>query len=81
MRRNYPVRLVLIATKVDDAALVTAAEAGVGGLLRRTEATADTLVRTVERVARGHGEVPRTCWAGYSSKWAAFSGRYWRHGG
>jgi DNA-binding NarL/FixJ family response regulator len=58
LRRDHPVRLVLIATTVDDAALVSAAEAGVGGLLRRTEATADALVRTVERVARGHGEVP-----------------------
>jgi DNA-binding NarL/FixJ family response regulator len=58
LRRDGLVRLVLIATSVDDAALVSAAEAGVGGLLRRVEATADALVRTIERVACGHGEVP-----------------------
>jgi DNA-binding NarL/FixJ family response regulator len=58
LRRDGLVRLVLIATTVDDAALVSAAEAGVGGLVRRAEATADALVRTIERVACGHGELP-----------------------
>ena len=58
LRRDGHVRLVLVATAVDDAALVAAAEAGVGGLLRRSDATADTLVRTIQRVAAGHGEVP-----------------------
>jgi DNA-binding NarL/FixJ family response regulator len=58
LRRDGLVRLVLVATVVDDAALVSAAEAGVGGLLRRTEATADALARTIERVACGQGDVP-----------------------
>ena len=58
LRRDGLVRLVLVATAVDDAALVAAAEAGVGGLLRRSEATADSLVRTIERVACGQGDVP-----------------------
>jgi DNA-binding NarL/FixJ family response regulator len=58
LRRDGLVRLVLVATSVDDAALVAAAEAGVGGLLRRSEATADSLVRTIERVACGQGDVP-----------------------
>lgn len=58
LRRDGLVRLVLIAADVDDAALVAAAEAGVGGLLRRTDATADTLVRTIVLVASGQGEIP-----------------------
>ncbi len=51
-------RLMLIATTVDDAALVTAAEAGVAGLVRRCDASADVLVRTIVKVASGEGEVP-----------------------
>lgn len=58
LRRDGLVRLVLVATTVDDSTLVAAAEAGVGGLLRRVDATADSLVRTIERVACGQGEVP-----------------------
>ena len=56
-RGNKP-RIVLVASTIDDAALVSAAEAGVGGLLRRSDATSDALVRTITRVARGEGEVP-----------------------
>ena len=58
LRRDGLVKLVLVATAVDDAALVAAAEGGVGGLLRRSDATADSLVRTIERVACGQGDVP-----------------------
>ena len=58
MRRDGQPRLVLVATAVDDAAVVTAAEAGVGGLLRRTDATPEMLVRTIQRVASGEGEIP-----------------------
>jgi DNA-binding NarL/FixJ family response regulator len=58
LRRSGLVRLVLIAADVDDAALVAAAEAGVGGLLRRSDATAELLVRTIVRVSQGEGEIP-----------------------
>jgi len=51
-------RIVLVATTIDESTLVTAAEVGVGGLLRRSEATADALVRAITRVAAGEGEVP-----------------------
>jgi DNA-binding NarL/FixJ family response regulator len=51
-------RLMLVATTIDDAALVAAAEAGVAGLLRRCDAGADTMVRTIVKVASGDGEVP-----------------------
>src|SRR3954452_8524402 len=36
-------RLMLVATTIDDAALVAAAEAGVAGLLRRCDASADMM--------------------------------------
>jgi DNA-binding NarL/FixJ family response regulator len=58
MRKDGQPRLMLVATTVDDAALVAAAEAGVGGLLRRSDASADLLIRTIVRVASGEGEVP-----------------------
>jgi DNA-binding NarL/FixJ family response regulator len=51
-------RIVLVATTIDESTLVAAAEAGVGGLVRRAEATVDTLVRAIEKVAVGQGEVP-----------------------
>ena len=51
-------RTVLVARVIDDATLVAAAEVGVGGLLRRGDATPDTLVRALVRVAAGEGEVP-----------------------
>lgn len=51
-------RLILVATMIDDSTLVAAAEAGVCGLIRRTDATSDVLVRAIERVASGDGEVP-----------------------
>jgi DNA-binding NarL/FixJ family response regulator len=50
--------IVLIATAIDESTLVAAAEIGVGGLLRRSDATADALVRAIQRVAVGEGEVP-----------------------
>jgi DNA-binding NarL/FixJ family response regulator len=58
MRKDGRPRLMLVATMVDDAALVAAAEAGVAGLLRRCDASADMLVRTIVKVASGEGEVP-----------------------
>jgi DNA-binding NarL/FixJ family response regulator len=58
VRRAGWERVLLIATVLDDAALRAAAEAGVGGLLRRADATAAVLVRTISRVSCGQGEVP-----------------------
>jgi DNA-binding NarL/FixJ family response regulator len=58
MRKDSQPKLMLVATIVDDAALVAAAEAGVAGLLRRCDASADMLVRTILKVASGNGEVP-----------------------
>lgn len=51
-------RTILVARVIDDATLASAAEAGVGGLVRRGDATPDSLVRAIVRVAAGEGEVP-----------------------
>lgn len=58
LQRGAVPRTVLVARVIDDATLVAAAEAGVAGLLRRADASADALVRTVIRVAAGEGEIP-----------------------
>jgi DNA-binding NarL/FixJ family response regulator len=58
LRRGDLPRLVLVATVLDEAALVSAAEVGVGGLLRRAYATPEALVRTIVKVASGQGEIP-----------------------
>jgi DNA-binding NarL/FixJ family response regulator len=57
MRKDGRPRLMLVATSVDDAALVAAAEAGVAGLLRRSDASAAMLVKTICKVSSGEGEV------------------------
>ena len=51
-------RIVLIGSAIDDEALMTAAELGVSGVLRRTEATADRIVHLVQAVAAGDGSLP-----------------------
>lgn len=58
VQRGGVPRTVLVATVLDDAALVAAAEAGASGLLRRADATPEGLVRVILRVAAGDGEVP-----------------------
>lgn len=57
-REGEEPRLLVVATDIDDGGLMIAAEAGVSGLLRRREATADALVQAIQRVAVGDGEVP-----------------------
>jgi DNA-binding NarL/FixJ family response regulator len=51
-------RIVLVATTIDEGSLVAAAEAGIGGLVRRCDATADVLARAITKVAAGDGELP-----------------------
>jgi DNA-binding NarL/FixJ family response regulator len=58
VQRGGVPRTVLVATVLDDGALVAAAEAGASGLLRRADATPEGLVRVILRVAAGDGEVP-----------------------
>jgi DNA-binding NarL/FixJ family response regulator len=51
-------RTVLVATVLDDAAVVSAAEAGASALLRRAEATPERLTHVVVRVAAGEAGMP-----------------------
>lgn len=51
-------RLLVVAAMIDDAGLLIAAEGGVAGLLRRRDASPDSLVRAIQRLASGEGEVP-----------------------
>jgi DNA-binding NarL/FixJ family response regulator len=64
VQRGGVPRTVLVAGALDDAAVAAAARAGVSGLLRRTEATAEALVRVVVRAAAGRGELPADLPAG-----------------
>jgi DNA-binding NarL/FixJ family response regulator len=51
-------RTVLVAGGLDDGDLIQAVEAGVVGVLRRNEATADRLVEAITGAARNEGSVP-----------------------
>lgn len=55
--RGVP-QLVLVATQIDDGGLVLAVEAGVAGVIRRREASADRLVLVITAAASGEGSVP-----------------------
>ncbi|QXE33813.1 helix-turn-helix transcriptional regulator [Streptomyces odonnellii] len=58
VQRTVSARVALIATYIDDQQLVGAAECGVAGILRRSEATPERLVQVIEAVARGEGSLP-----------------------
>jgi DNA-binding NarL/FixJ family response regulator len=58
LRRDGQRRVVLVVARLDDAAVLAAAEHGVSGILRRSEATTETLVGTVRTVAAGDGALP-----------------------
>ena len=49
---------ILVTSAIDDTTVVSAAEVGVSGLLRRADATPDVLVRTIQQVANGDGVLP-----------------------
>lgn len=51
-------QLVLVVTELLDGDLITAAEAGVCGVLRRCEASPEQLTRVIETAASGCGSLP-----------------------
>lgn len=51
-------RVVLVVTKLDDAGLLAAVEAGVCGMLRRSDARPEALVAAARNAANGDGTVP-----------------------
>ena len=58
IQRNGCPRVVLIAARLDDTSLLAAVEAGVCGLLRRTDAIPEQIVAAVLAAAKGDGTVP-----------------------
>ena len=57
-RRTAAPALVLVVTHIDDAGLVTAAEHGVAGIIRRCQADADRLITVIRAAADGDGSLP-----------------------
>jgi DNA-binding NarL/FixJ family response regulator len=64
VRRGSAPRTVLIAGSLDDAAVVTAAEAGVSALVRRSEVTPERLVSVILKARDGGAEMPADLLAG-----------------
>ncbi|WP_043224545.1 helix-turn-helix transcriptional regulator [Streptomyces sp. NRRL F-5193] len=58
IRRTSPARPVLVTTGIDEQKLVSAAECGVAGVIRRAEATPEHLVHVIGTVAKGAGHLP-----------------------
>lgn len=58
VQRKGFTRTVLVVGQLEDSDLVTAIEAGVVGLVRRSEATSDRLVAVIRAAATGDGTVP-----------------------
>lgn len=58
VKRTTSSRVVLIASHLDDQHLINAAECGVAGIIRRTDATPERLTNVIRSVARGEGSVP-----------------------
>jgi len=58
LRRNGTLGIALLVTRLDDRGLLQAVEAGVAGILRRSQATVQNMVTTIRSVAVGEGAVP-----------------------
>lgn len=58
IQRTSDSRTVLVTTDIDEQKLVSAAECGVAGVIRRAESTPEHLVHVIETVARGEGHLP-----------------------
>jgi DNA-binding NarL/FixJ family response regulator len=58
LRRNGCDRVIVVASRLDDAGILVATEAGACGLLRRTEALPERLVTVIGAAAAGDGTVP-----------------------
>ncbi|MGW6204540.1 response regulator transcription factor [Streptomyces sp. NPDC055089] len=58
VQRTSDSRTVLVTTEIDEQKLVSAAECGVVGVIRRAQSTPEHLVQVIETVARGEGHLP-----------------------
>lgn len=58
IQRSGHGRALLVVTRIDDAALLSAIEAGACGVLRRADASVERLVTAIRTAAAGDGTVP-----------------------
>src|SRR5215471_6315977 len=58
LRRRGVEHVVVVAARLDDGGLLGAAEAGASGVLRRVEATPQSLLSAVRSAAAGEGSLP-----------------------
>lgn len=58
VRRRGVESVVVVATRVDDAGLLAAVEAGASGVLRRSQATPQSLLTGIRAAAAGEGSLP-----------------------
>lgn len=58
LRRNGALGVALLVTRLDDRSLLAAVEAGVAGIVRRSQASVQNLLATIRSVAAGEGTVP-----------------------
>lgn len=58
LHRDGCSRVVLVVTRLEDAGLLAAVEAGACGILRRSEACSERIAEAVVTAARGDGSVP-----------------------
>jgi DNA-binding NarL/FixJ family response regulator len=58
LRRRGVEHVVVVAARLDDAGLLAAAEAGASGVLRRGQATPQSLLASIRAAAAGEGSMP-----------------------
>ncbi|WP_242442188.1 helix-turn-helix transcriptional regulator [Streptomyces sp. CB02460] len=58
IRRSTTARTVLVVAEIDEQKLANAAECGIAGIVRRSDATPEHLVDAIGTVARGAGHLP-----------------------
>jgi DNA-binding NarL/FixJ family response regulator len=58
LRRRGVESVVIVATRVDDAGLLAAVEAGASGVLRRQESSPQNLLNSIHAAAAGEGSLP-----------------------
>src|SRR4051812_27921578 len=58
IQRNGCPKVLLVVSRLDDAGMLSAVEAGVGGLVRRCESTPERLAGAIMSVAGGEGTMP-----------------------
>ncbi|MGW8451335.1 response regulator transcription factor [Streptomyces niveus] len=58
IQRTTSCRTLLVTSGIDEQKLLSAVECGIGGVIRRADATPEHLVKVIARVAQGDGHLP-----------------------